>query len=425
MADFIEEYLNYVRETESPYTFHRWSAISSIGAVLGRSLYLPFGHSRIFPNLYIMFVGDAGSRKSSAIKIAAKLARAAGYDNFAANKTRLEKFLLDLEGVVTDESGATGKAGQAIYDPTTAANLWGDLELSSIREVFISADEWTDFAPRGDIDFYTLLGTLWDWDDESVPYRHRLKNSRSVSIFQPTVSILGGITPEKFANAFPTEIIGGGFLSRMIIVGGERSGRKYTIPKEPNPEATKAIVSGLQGFTAVANTPATISPGAFKILDAIYKGWPELDDVRFKSYSQRRFTQLLKLSLILTASKREGWEISDETVIRANTYLAAAERVMPAALGEFGKSKNSDIANKIMEVLGKSSRALSIKDLWKHVHQDLERASLLGDIMQGLLQAERVQLIPSQGYLPKVRIQPAQEFVDFGILTPEERGEVE
>jgi hypothetical protein len=417
-VDLIEDYLTYVRETEPPYIFHRWSCISSIGALLGRSFYLPFGHFRVFPNLYIMFIGDAASRKSTAIKINKELIRRTDYDLFSADKTSKEKFLLDLEGITPDE----GVPGEAAYDKATAENLWGTSNsFREPKEVFIVADEWNEFAGAGNLEFYTLLGNLWDWDNESRDYTYRLKNSKSVSIFQPTVSILGGNTPENFARAFPPEIIGQGFLSRMVLVHGVKSERQYTIPLKPSSEPTEKLVSSLRSIRTTTPAEATLSDRAYAMLDKLYRGWKEIDDVRFKSYSNRRFTQLLKLSLILTAS-RGLTEVVEDVVVAANTTLSASEVVMPRALGEFGKSKNSDVANKVMDVLGKTRKALGLKDIWKQVSNDLEKIDQLAGILQSLLQAEKVMLVTGKGWLPRVVPVEKQDFVDWGLLTEEERG---
>jgi len=425
MADnFIERHIEHTWETEPPRIFHRWSAISAVGASLARGFYIQHGHFRVFPNMYIKLIGDAGTRKSTAIKIMKKLLAGANYDNFAADKTRLEKFLLDLEGLTQEEDNGEPRPGssaaRAKYDAVLATNLWGDSSDNDPRECFICADEWNDFAPRGDIDFCTLLGNLWDWDDESRPYSHRLKNSKSVSIFQPTISILGGNTPDGFAKAFPPEMIGTGFLSRMILIHGERSGRKYTFPPVPNPEDTARISNELAFIRASHFGQATLTKGAELILDTIYKGWEDIDDVRFKSYSNRRFTQLLKLCLICAAAEGRK-DLTAEVVVRANTYLSAAEVAMPRALGQFGKSKNSDVANKVMDMLVATHKPLSIKDLWAHVHNDLENIRALGEILQGLQVAEKVQFVQGSGWLPKRVLSKEPEFVDYSLLTEEER----
>lgn len=421
--DFIERYMQYNWETEPPRIFHRWCAISGVAALLGRGCYLQFGRDRIFPNLYCMIIGDAGTRKSTAIKRMKKIMSEAGYESFSADKTRLEKFLLDLEGATDEEiEAAAGK--RSSYDAVMAQNLWGNEEFKEPKECYIAADEWNEFAPRGDIDFCTTLGNFWDWDDENRPFTQRLKNSKSVSIFQPTINILGGNTPDGFTKAFPPEMIGTGFLSRMLLIHGERSGRKYVIPPQPPQELHDAIVREAAFIRSQHIGAVSISEGseAYKVLETIYHDWEEIDDVRFKSYSNRRFTQLLRLILILIAA-RGAKQICTEDVVRANTYLSAVEAAMPRALGEFGKSKNSDVANKVMEILKSATKPMAVKDIWAHVHSDLEKIQQLGEILQNLQIAEKVQHISgaTHGWLPKRVAKKQQQFVDFSILTEEER----
>jgi hypothetical protein len=50
----------------------------------------------------------------------------------------------------------------------------------------------TSLQVAGNLDFLSTLGALWDWDDEGATYKQRFKNSKSISIFQPTISLLGG-----------------------------------------------------------------------------------------------------------------------------------------------------------------------------------------------------------------------------------------
>ncbi|MFK5283171.1 hypothetical protein ACI3PL_26730, partial [Lacticaseibacillus paracasei] len=76
-------------------------------------------------------------------------------------------------------------------------------------ESFIAADEFNNFIGLGNTDFISILGELWDY--EGV-YDYRLKNSKSVFIPYPTISILGGNTPTGFSQAFPPESIGQGFF---------------------------------------------------------------------------------------------------------------------------------------------------------------------------------------------------------------------
>lgn len=411
MEDFFSSYLAYTDNTESPKIFHRWSAIAGIGAFLGRQYYLQHGHFTIYPNVYSMLIGSPGTRKSTAIKLMRKILLEAGYTTIAADKSTKEKFLLDLAG--EGDEGAL-QTPEELLDQ----NLFGDSNASD-AEMFIMADEFNDFFGNGNIEFISLLGTLWDY---SGVYRNRIKNGKSVSIKNPTVSILGGNTPTGFSLAFPTEILGQGFFSRILLIYGEPNGKRIAFPISPDPEHTRILIEFFRNIKAEVFGTATLHPVAQKLLERIYQYPPSLDDVRFESYATRRFTHLLKLCLIMSASER-CTTITERHVIAANTILAYTEQLMPKALGEFGKAKNSDVTHKIVQLLDSTSRVLTYKEIWKHVSNDLEKMADLSTLLQNLATADKIQIVPGgQGFLPKKKVieQHDSSVLDYSILTEEE-----
>jgi len=370
-----------------------------------------------------MLLGEPAARKSTSVKMLRKLLASSGYGNFAADKTSKEKFLLDLEGITEDvETYGKRKTDNKGYDPITAENLWG-AEGTDPREVFIVADEFNEFAGSGNMEFYTTLGNLWDYDNPTQPFTQRLKNSRSVSIYQPTISLLSGNTPELFARAFPPEAIGSGFLSRLLLIHGERSGRRITFPPPPDLVLGESLTSHFRALREYKPGEVTKSIGAEKLLDKIYQEEEPPTDVRFKAYQQRRFTQLMKISLILAVARFQS-QIEEENVLEANTILSHAELLMPKAMGEFGKSKNSDIANKVISVIERATRPITIKEIWVQVHRDLPSPKELPDILAGLVQADKLQIVTGQrhnGYLPKKAPRREPKYVDWNLLTQEER----
>ncbi len=435
-------YFEYVKDTESPLIFHRWSLIACVGAFLGRSFYLPHGTNRIFPNSYIMLIGNPGTRKSSAIKLCKKILSGAGYDKFSAEKTTKEKFLLDLEGL-PESYGETYGTGTNRYggrrntanESISASDVLRNLDLASNeevhdgtpREVFIAADEFNTFAGSGNLDFFALLGSLWDWDDESACYKHRLKNSKSLAIYQPTISILGGNTHTGLQDGFPIQTIGQGFMSRLLLIHGEPSGRKIAFPTEPPDSLREAIIGFFGQIKERVKGEATISPQARGMLQTIYITQPEFEDYRLKHYSTRRFTHLLKLVLVM-AAMRLSTKIEAEDVLLANTILAYTENLMPKALGEFGRSRNSEATQNVMNALYEAKEPMSFEALWKVVRRDIEKREQLSDILQGLMQADKIQApdVKSQGkragFLPKQRpVNTKAVYVDFKLL-PEGKG---
>lgn len=427
-VNIFDLYFDYVAGTEPPVVFHRWAFIGCLGALLGRQMWMPFGNSRLFPNQYIMFVGDPGTRKSTAIKQASKLIGLAGFDKFGAQKTSMEKFLLDLQEDGTEEDAQVGgwkkperKGGDAI-NILSALNLKfdGDTANEVPREMFIAADEFNNYIGSGNLAFQSLLGELWDWDEPTRFYKQRLKNSKSISIYQPTISILAGNTPSSFADCFPLATIGQGFMSRLILIHAESSGVKVTFPEAPDALVTDRLVTHLKRMRQSCIGPITLEEEAAGALDLIYKGWAELEDSRFKHYSTRRFTHLLKLIMICCAA-RLSTRVTVQDVLYANTILSFAETTMPKAIGELGKSKNAEAANKIMQALYSARDAKSVQDLWKIVQNDLDKIGDLASLLINLQQADKIQVVKNvagkDGYLPKQKaLKLTQPFTNFEIL---------
>lgn len=414
--DFLSDYLQYTSNTEAPATFHRWAAITGVGAVLRKTVWMEFGSTKLYPNLYTMLVGDPGSRKSTAIKQMKQLLLASGYTTIAADKTTKEKFLIDLQ---EQQLGADPMKSEEAFVHFLETSL-DELEPACM---LIAADEFNDFTGNGNIEFYSTLGVLWD---AVGTYKSRVKHGKSVSVHEPSISILAGNTSAGISLAFPPEVLGQGFISRLLLVYGENSGRRITFPPVPEKEKTDDLVKQLKEIQTLKGC-ITFSEESIETVDKIYQHWTDLPDVRFRSYSTRRLTQLFKVSTILCAA-RFSRTVRVQEVVEANTYLAAIESRMPNALGEYGKSKHSDISQKILKILTNASGPVPVKVLWKEVHNDLDQLRDLATLLQNLKEADKIQYTEA-GFLPKVKTLASESaaknshlaFVDWKLLTKEEQ----
>lgn len=415
--DFISAYMRYTSETECPALFHRWSALTCLSAWLGRSIYFPFGHSKVHANMYVMLIGKAGTKKSTSVKIGCKLLEQAGYKKFAADKIRQEKFLVDLAN--KDAENNTAEAGM---DDILDMNLFGDdsgIINKDPAECFVAADEVNNFIGIGNLEFMSILGELWDIDKV---FDYRLKNSESVSIPYPTISILSGNTFAGFSKLFPPEAIEQGFFSRMLFIYGEPTGVKYTIPKAPCPDLQKALIDKLHEIKEKVYGEITITEEAYSILDSIYKSDYTLNDPRFEAYEARRLQHLLKLCMIIAASK-VSTVINEEVILEANTILTYTEYLMPKALGEFGRARSSEATHKVMDIIDSAKLPISFQQIWKYVYQDLESRNKLVEILGNLQMAKKIQAVNGNCYLPhrEARGEGIKGAIDYSLLTKEER----
>jgi hypothetical protein len=97
---------------------------------------------------------------------------------------------------------------------------------------------------------------------------------------------------------------------------------------------------------------------------------------------------------------------------------------MPKAMGEIGKSRKSDILQKVMSIINSAETVVTFKDIWKHMTGDLDKMSDLSVIIQNLLAAGKIQQLPGgAGLLPKRQVlaDESSGLVDYSLISEEER----
>lgn len=411
MADLFSDYLAIAAGGEAPTTYHRWSLLSAIGTLLGRRVKLPFGAGYKYANLYIMLIGEPGTRKSTTIGLSTKMLKAAGYSKFAPDKVSKEKFLDIMMRQV-----------QAAGDEIDLLAELEELEKKeTVSDIMVAADEFNDFVGTNNAEFLLMLGKLWDCPSE---YIHPKFNGVDVHVPSPTVNILSGNTHDGLLKSFPPEAVGLGFLSRILFIYAKSTGRKITFPPVIRPETLKPITDKMKQIAELEGE-VVITPPARKLLDEIYKGCIEIPDYRFKHYQSRRLDHLLKMVIIMAAADLR-LEVLPEDVKRANSMLYHAERRMPLALGEYGKSKNAEVTNLVLDVLDSAHEPMTAAAIWKKVSESLKNQRELGDIIMNLLESGKVQSVKHKGHTCLLRVKEAMEgwpehLLDEDFITTEEK----
>jgi len=412
-SPFFDLYFSYVGETECPRIFHRWTAISCIAALVGRDIYIPFGHSEIYPSIYVMLMGAPGTRKSTAIKIGQKLVATVGYDHFSADRTSKEALWLDMQS--EQEKNMEFYLGDKDLE---------ELELNIPTELYIVADEFNDFMGVRNEEFQTALTKMWDSPSE---YKTRAKNSANTNIFKPTVNVLGGNTPGGLSKGFGVEAINGGFFSRIIFIHAEPTGTKIPFPASPPGNIKLQLLSHIRKVRELQGV-INLDKETKRLLGEIYHKCPGIPDRRFNYYQTRRHTNLLKLCIIMAAA-RNDLSLNEEDIISANTLLHVTELQMPQAFGEFGLAKNAEVTNTVMDIIRtatKKGKPINAQDIWQQVYQDLQDPKDLSQILSSLIKAEKINQVASgvgRGFLLKQKYEVKWEngLIDYGMLTEEEK----
>ena len=388
MTPLLRDIIRLAENQEASDFSYLWSGLSTIAAQLARNVHIPFGNGKIYPNLYVMFVGDPGKRKSTAIKDLKRRIKATGYNSICGDKVTMQKYLFDLAGIGEGSDSSSN---------ITEFNLGITLGSNDYVESYINQDEFSDFIGINNYPFIALLGNFWDIDE---PYLYRTKNGQSIEIPNPIVNILGAATPSQFNTIFPPAISEQGFLSRLLIINIPESKRKVSRPLPSDDKVVNAVVEGLKKVRKVSGQ-MEMSEEVWETLDDIYLSWKPIEDTRFAHYSTRRHTQLLKLCMLAAATRFTNI-MTVEDVIFANTLLSYTEHFMPQALGQFGKSKDGDVNSKIVEYLRSSfPQGRSFQEILKYVSTDISGLDL-GRTLTTLTVAEKI-VSTGNGYFPKIQ----------------------
>jgi hypothetical protein len=368
--DFIDAYLTYVENTESPKLMHIWSALTGVSAAMGRHIHLPFGIGDIHPNIYVLLVGPPGTRKSSAIDYMRKIVSKNTAVRFAPDDTGAQRqgLISAMEGTTLDshdqEFEIMENAG-TIADITDVGHLTVNINGGDTHTMFACASEFGTFMGEGNANMARFLIKTYDGED----YEYKLKLTQQI-LRDPLMTIIGGTTTADIAKILPADAIGQGFMSRWLLVFSPQKEKKVAEPSLD--EKAKEYVTEVYNWLSYEmRGEMKEAPEARRLLIDMYEGEDvDLNDSRFLYYAERRHTHLKKLSMLLAAVRR-SFVITMDDVQHADTLLSATEEFMPEALGEFGLSPIGEAKQKMIEFLQHAKDPVPQRLLYQIMQRDI------------------------------------------------------
>jgi len=355
LGDWIEGFLRFTNNTEPPRMFRLWTAISVVAACLQRKCVLHWGSLDFYPNMYVVLVAPSGkARKGTAMIPGLKLLREMGV-KLASNSVTRQALIRDLK-----------TSNETEVDPTT-----GTMDIHASLTIF--SKELTVFLGYQNNELMTDLTDWYDCDDDWV---YRTKHEGVDDIRGVWVNLIGATTPDLIQSAMPLNAIGGGLTSRMIFVYEQRKGKIVHTPFY-TPEELK-----LQELLMVDLERIRMLKGEFKVTQRFLETWvdwyseadasPPFEDPRFAGYFERRPTHIMKLSMIVNASRSDSMMLDKEDIDRAIEILRQTEVKMRYTFSGVGKSS---LANTLSQVMAEISTKKEIKydELLSRFYNDVDK----------------------------------------------------
>lgn len=274
LMNFIDMFLEYTKDGESPTSFFKWSAISMLSAVMRDNVYYDVATDKIYPNIYVLLVAKSGAcRKGSPLKIAQKLVQ-------LTNNTKVISGRASIQGAMQVLAG---------FDTKTMIKGASGLLYSEELSAFLVEDP-------------AAIKILTDWYDYHEKWTNTLVSGVS-ELHHVCVSLLGASNEHLLRDVYNDKAIYGGLLARTFIVLEEKrrkkNSRMFIDPSQYNPENLLAHLRELSRLKG----PITFTEDAKKEYDSWYNS---IDDEAYSSKSgvlERIHTGVLKLSMILAAAE--------------------------------------------------------------------------------------------------------------------------
>jgi hypothetical protein len=237
------------------------------------------------------------------------------------------------------------------------------------------------------------MSDLCDWYDCGPVWKYETKHQGVDDISGVWVNLFGATTPSLLQTTLPRDAIGGGLTARMILIFERTKGRTIIWPMFPK-ELGEKLQHDLEHISMMH--------GDFKVTEKwieVYSQWrhmqdshpPDLDN-RFGGYVERRAIHVLKMCMVMSASRSSEMIIDACDIERAISILEETEKRMHLAFSGVGKSRVSDILVAVWQYVG-MNREVKMSRLMKQFYYDVDK-----DEMNKILRTLESMNIVSLGY---------------------------
>ena len=379
LADWIPAFMDYTRGTEAPRRMHFWAAVSAIAGTLRRKVWVDMKRFKWYPSFYVIFVAPPGIiSKTTTMDMSMDLLKRVPGIKFGPDVVTWQALVTRF--AECSESFQYGEEWLPMSPLTLASGELGNLINPQDRDM---------------INFYITM-----WDGRST-FEKVTKGSGTDMIEAPWINMIGCTTPHWIADNMPSATVGGGFTSRCIFVYGDRKENFIAWPDEhtraDHEDCAQRLVADLEYMSVNLMGEFRITEEARSWGRAWYKRlWTEgcktIEDDRLEGYLARKQTHMVKLGMVLSASRGDSLEISIEDLTLANTMLDETEQDLDKVFSRIGRSEDSLQAERFVGFIKRHGK-IPYATAYRHIHshfpdfRDFE-GILAGAIRSGVIKME-------------------------------------
>jgi len=353
IVPFVDDYIEYTQDAESPTSYFTWCGYTAIAAVLRDNVWLQTNYARIYPNLYTIIVSGKSSatRKSIPMRTVLELVRHVENTKIIQGYASIAGIFDVLQSQQTNQWKATVTGGSALlYSEELTAFLY------------------TDSA---------TIDTLTDWYDYHPKYASALRGVGFKEIEKVCITLLATTNDENIQKIYGTnQAQKGGLLARTLLIR-EESRRHIKGPFRPrssigtkdNLKKQLLAISRLRGeFTLEQDAKDEINSWAEAITD---------EKISSSGIEARLATHVMKLCMILSAGERMDRVIVRDHVLRGIDECSLILKNYKMILLGKGKSKIAEHQHIVLaELYSHKSHKMTRRQLLQRLLHDIDLVTL-------------------------------------------------
>lgn len=344
-------------DAETPKSYFYWATITAICAAVGRNVALNKKYYPLYPNLYVMLVGESGLRKGAATDLCSKLVTPLEVSKVVEGMSSIEAIVRDLGEQITLESG------KVLSDAS------GLIIANELAAAFVA-------SPQTQLTLTDLYDSNYRKD-----YKVRLKKGNH---FLKNISIsMCSATNEANLDVFlDKNSISGGFIARTLIVKEEEKALINPLIEHDKEKLTSVdladVIERLKEISKVK--------GQFTLTRAakdLYIDW--YDQLNNKSKATKEMTgtgqrihdHALKVGMALSLAEGLDLIMTDEHLWSAiESVTGRLKDVIDMTVGA-GKSEIAKGTKIVLTELHKASNhSMWRRDMLKRNYRDIEAPEL-------------------------------------------------
>jgi hypothetical protein len=316
LTSWIESFVEYTVDLESPENFRRWTAIGILAAVMEQKCYCEVGGTgkTMFPNLYTWLIAPPGIGKSSAVKVA-------------------RDFLTEIPEMFVAPVSLTAASlvDYVAESKRTIIRLPGPaVEYNS---VVLVPDELAAFMAEYERETVALLTSMYDCD--ATYSQHRRTSGIKITINRPQINMIVGSTPSNLIEYVPKNAWDQGFTSRILLIHGKQRLGNDDPFEVTTKRSNEALLDELKLINTLGGRFTLEEPFRLRLKSWRGDGLPPVPDHRrLRHYITRRWAHVLKLAMISSVDRGDSLTLTVEDFDRATGWLFEAEAEMPAIFEE-------------------------------------------------------------------------------------------